>query len=488
MMVLTVLSPTLANLDGKDDSLNPFIPKVGNFVLQPPTQPHIRRLKAQNFIYKVERCNSSRAKRAPLAEVSGNRTAPNPSVTTEVKSETVDDEESYELPATTYSHQRCRALLASERGSPSSKFVGGATANVTRQSDVTEQSSQQEFVEVSEAPLENEIDPALLLAFQMLNGNQSSPTSEQPSLRGGQGDICRLKQVETSPTSLRTNEEEYTPVPKDSSLESSQRQVEISPTSPCTTGEEHTTIHKDSSPESNRRQVIMIDQTSPRTSNITNPEILDSLEKTKSTDVPSQPNDHRPCARVISNSQEPSKLRRAKNREARLIDGNIILPGHRKRLSSQRDSPPENVNIGANVDETRTQVARRSWTPSRQKHESPRHSWLQSVRTIFRSGSQGKNNAKSPSRKPTSPKGPSKGAHTQAQEPAAAAAGRARNSNSQGHHSPVAAATPPPPPPPPSFSHPQGLDGALDSKYWARRRYSLPLRRLSLNLKKRSAS
>lgn len=38
----------------------------------------------------------------------------------ELKSEATD-EESYELPATTYSHQRCRALLASEQGSQSNR-------------------------------------------------------------------------------------------------------------------------------------------------------------------------------------------------------------------------------------------------------------------------------------------------------------------------------------------------------------------------------
>jgi hypothetical protein len=474
-------SPTFADLDGKDDARNPFVPKVGNFVLQPPTQAHIRRLKTQNFVHKVERLNSLHEKRAPLAPVSGNSAIPNPSVTPEGKSETISDEEDYVLPATTYSHQRCRALLASEGGSPSSKFVGGGPVNLARQSYITEQLSQQEFVEEHDSPRETSIDPALLLAFQMLNGNQSS--SEQPSLRGGQGNMCRLQQVETLPASPCRTEEE--PVTVDQQL---------LPASSYTPEEEPVTVDKDSSPQSNQRQEMANEQTSPRTSIIRDPVTLDSLEeKTKATESgPREPNDNRPCARVISNSGEPSKLRRAKNREARLIDGNIIIPGHRKRLSSQRYSPPKNMNISAaaaaDVDETKAQVARRSWTSSRQN--SPRHSWLQSVRTIFRSGSQGKD-AKSPPREapPTSPKeqGPSKGAqaqaHAQTQDPAAG--GKARdpdpNPNSQSQHSLVAPATPSHPPLPlPPFSHRQALDGTIDSKYWARRRYSLPLRTCSL--------
>jgi hypothetical protein len=293
------------------------------------------------------------------------------------------------------------------------------------------------------------------------------------------------------PASSYTPEEEPVTVDK-----------EMLPALSYTPEEELVTVDKDSSPRSNQGQEMTNEQTSPRTSIIRDPVTLDSLEeKTKATESgPREPNDNRPCARVISNSGEPSKLRRAKNREARLIDGNIIIPGHRKRLSSQRYSPPKNMNISAavaaNVDETKAQVARCSWTSSRQN--SPRHSWLQSVRTIFRSGSQGKD-AKSPPREapPTSPKeqGPSKGAqaqaHAQTQDPAAG--GKARDSDSnpnpESQHSLVAPATPSHPPLPlPPFSHRQALDGTIDSKYWARRRYSLPLRTCSLTRRQCAAS
>ncbi|KAK5232791.1 hypothetical protein LTR47_006018 [Exophiala xenobiotica] len=514
-----------------DDTRNPFVPKVGNFVLQPPTQGHIRRLKTQNFVHKVERLNSLHEKRAPLAPVSGNSAIPNRSATPEGKSETLSDEEDYVLPATTYSHQRCRALLASEGGSPSSKFVGGGPINLARQSYITEESSQQEFVEEHDSPKETSIDPALLLAFQMLNGNQSS--SEQPSLRGGQGDMCRLQQVETLPASpCRTEEEPVTvdqqllpastytaeedPVTMDkeplpaSTYTAEEKPAtvdkEMLPALSYTPEEEPVTVDRDSSAQSNQRQEMVNEQTSPRTTIIRDPVTLDSLEeKTKSTEAgPREPNDNRPCARVISNSGEPSKLRRAKNREARLIDGNIILPVHQKRLSSQRYSPPKNMNISAaataDVDETKAQVARRSWTSSRQN--SPRHSWLQSVRTVFRSGSQGKD-AKSPPREapPTSPKeqGPSKGAQAQAetqaqaQDPAAGGKGEDPNPdpnpNSQSEHSLVAPAPPPHPPLPlPPFSHRQALDGTIDSKYWARKRYSLPLRTCSLTRRQCAAN
>jgi hypothetical protein len=71
-----------------------------------------------------------------------------------------------------------------------------------------------------------------------------------------------------------------------------------------------------------------------------------------------------------------------------LIDGNIITPHGRQRLSSQSSAQPENP-AGA-AEETKVAANRLSWTPVRQKADS-RHSWLHSVRTIFHSdNSQGR--------------------------------------------------------------------------------------------------
>lgn len=422
----------LLTINDKDDSLNPFIPRVGNFVLQSPTPQHIRRLKAQNFIRETQAASAPR-NRTPLAPVSGNRNPTRSFAWSDIKGINIPEDESHELPATTYSHQRCRALLASVHGSPSSRFERAGRPSIATRSDTIEQSSQQEFAEVTVPNLESDIDPSLLLAFEMLT-SPSSPTSKSlPGLRGGQGDIYGLKQVDSSRPS------------------------------PQKTEEEHTTVSIDSSPENIPSHDVRCGQSSHRLSSSTNPHTPERFERAKSTEISSEPS---PPQNVESShhvsaadKQEPSKCRRAKNREARLIDGHIITPGARRRLSSQTRSP---VDLAANIDEAKPHTARCSWTPVRQKHDSPRHSWLQSVRTIFRSNSRDKT-AKSSSHKTSSSK---------VQKDARSSAA---NSDFPPHH-PHAAATSSP------FS--LGLDGTFDSNEPLFSRQSSLRAKLSQNLNK----
>ncbi|KAI1620057.1 hypothetical protein EDD37DRAFT_183788 [Exophiala viscosa] len=413
-----------------DDSLNPFIPKVGNFVLQSPTPPHIRRLKAQNFIRKTQALDAQ-TQRTPLAPVSGNGTMTRPFAPSDFKGNTILQDDSYELPATTYSHQRCRALLASEHGSPSSNLERAGRPSMATRSDTTDHSSQQDFAEVTDPMLETDIDPSLLLAFDMLS-TPSSPTSEQiPGLRGGQGVIYRLKQVDTSKLS------------------------------PQKTEEGQPTVSIDSSPENISSHDVRCGPNSHRLSSLTNTQTPERLERANLAENSSEASQNvkSPDQIPAADKQEPSKRRHAIKREARLIDGHIITPGARKRLSSQ-DRPQ--VDRVANVDETKPQITRRSWTPVRQNRDSPRHSWLHSVRSIFHSKG-GEKSAKSSSHKASVSKGAK-----DSRNPAA-------NSDPPSHHPHTVASSSP-------FS--QGLDGTFDSNEALFSRHSSLRSRLSLNLNK----
>ncbi|KAK4935742.1 hypothetical protein LTR10_023242 [Elasticomyces elasticus] len=413
-----------------DDSLNPFIPKVGNFVLQSPTPPHIRRLKAQNFILKTQ-TDGAHSQRTPLAPMSVNTNMTRSFASSDIKGNTILEDDSYELPATTYSHQRCRALLASEHGSPSSILERAGRPSIARRSDTTDHSSQQDFAEITEPMLETDIDPSLLLAFEMLS-TSSSPTSERmPGLRGGQGDIYRLKQVDTSKLP------------------------------PQKTEEEHKSVSINSSPENITSHDVQCGPNSHQPSSLTNIHPRDRPERAELAEDSSEPpqNVNSPEQLPEADKQEPSKRRHAINREARLIDGHIITPRARKRLSSQ--DRPQIDRVG-NVDETKPQITRRSWTPVRQNRDSPRHSWLHAIRSIFHSKG-GEKSAKSSSHKASTTTTPKDARNS------------AANSDLSSHHPHTVASSSP-------FS--LGLDGTFDSTEALFSRPFSSRSRLSLNRNK----
>ncbi|KIY04034.1 uncharacterized protein Z520_00726 [Fonsecaea multimorphosa CBS 102226] len=366
-----------------DDALNPFIPKVGSFVLQHPTQPHIRKLKARNFILKAEK--AQRLERARQAEEAGKRNAlveisPNQNRRTESPPSDVltklgdsDEENSYRLPSTTYSHQRTRTLLAS---GPGSSQTSEQVAAKDRGSHFTQLSaggsSQQEFIEVDPSMTGADIDPALLVSFEMLSPSRSA-SEQRPTLRGGHGEIVTLQQISSAQDTKSSKESS---VQADSSPPSrvpsiptyvgscetpGSRGISV-PSSPPTAG--NTEPSKDSSKVDRQEPV------EPHKSAEKQRTLSDSLKQF--------------ARRPLGDNSDPSKRARAVNRQARVFDGTIWLPKVRKRQSSQVNLPADEEAV---VEERKKSIVRRSLTPVWQKRDSSRNSWMDIMRNIFRSES-----------------------------------------------------------------------------------------------------
>ncbi|KIW33457.1 uncharacterized protein PV07_00308 [Cladophialophora immunda] len=362
-----------------DDALNPFIPKVGSFVLQQPTQPHIRKLKARNFILEAEK--AQKLERARQAEEAGKRNAlvdicPNQNRITKptpgddlAKPGDSDEENSYRLPSTTYSHQRTRTLLASEQ-------LTSEQPHTVRGSHVTQQSasgsSQQDFVEVDPSLADAGIDPALLVSFEMLSSRQSS-SEQQPTLRDGHGEILTLRQISSS---------HDTSPSKDCGAEADSSPSSHVLSSPTYVGSCET-------PGSQRMSAT----SSPVTAGNIEPR-KDSTKADKE-----EPAEHHKSAekqrklsdslkqfarRPLGDGSEPMKRARAVNRQARVFDGTIWLPKVRKRHSSQINLPCDEEAV---VEERKRSIVRRSLTPVWQKRDSSRNSWMEIMRNFFRTES-----------------------------------------------------------------------------------------------------
>ncbi|OQU97456.1 hypothetical protein CLAIMM_03384 [Cladophialophora immunda] len=362
-----------------DDALNPFIPKVGSFVLQQPTQPHIRKLKARNFILEAEK--AQKLERARQAEEAGKRNAlvdicPNQNRITKptpgddlAKPGDSDEENSYRLPSTTYSHQRTRTLLASEQ-------LTSEQPHTVRGSHVTQQSasgsSQQDFVEVDPSLADAGIDPALLVSFEMLSSRQSS-SEQKPTLRDGHGEILTLRQISSS---------HDTSPSKDCGAEADSSPSSHVLSSPTYVGSCET-------PGSQR----MSDTSSPVTAGNIEPR-KDSTKADKE-----EPAEHHKSAekqrklsdslkqfarRPLGDGSEPMKRARAVTRQARVFDGTIWLPKVRKRHSSQINLPCDEEAV---VEERKRSIVRRSLTPVWQKRDSSRNSWMEIMRNFFRTES-----------------------------------------------------------------------------------------------------
>ncbi|OAL21658.1 hypothetical protein AYO20_11330 [Fonsecaea nubica] len=378
-----------------DDALNPFIPKVGSFVLQQPTQLHIRKLKAQNFIFRsekaqrVERAREAEetGKRSALVEISHNesRRVDYPQSHSFTKAEASDEENSYRLPSTTYSHQRTRTLLASEQEpSPTPEQVTLKKPSTARGSNVTEASasgsSQQEFVEVDPSVLDADVDPALLVSFEMLSSHQSF-LDQTPNLRGGHGEIVTLRQIGSTQDTSSSKEHN---VQEGSSPQS------LVLSSPTYVGFCETPGSRDLS-----------DPPSPVTAGNIGPakesskcDRQEPAEHHKSVERQRKLSDSLKhfARRPLGDSSEPSKRTRAANRQARVLDGAIWLPKVRKRHSSQINLPGDEEAV---VEERKKSIVRRSLTPVWQKRESSRNSWMEIMRNFFRSES-GSSQAKQP--------------------------------------------------------------------------------------------
>ncbi|OAP62813.1 hypothetical protein AYL99_02040 [Fonsecaea erecta] len=370
-----------------DDALNPFIPKVGSFVLQQPTQQHIRQLKAKNFVHRSEQ--AQRLERARQAEEAGKRKAlveispnqnrriesrPRETLTKPVKA---DEENSYRLPATTYSHQRTRTLLASEHGSSpppleqvTTKHSGSHGAQLSASG-----SSQQEFIEVDLSLADADVDPALLVSFEMLSPGQS--TSEQsPTLRGGQGEIVTLQQINSTQDTKSSKEHN---VQGNSSPLSCVASVPTRVGSCETHGSQGMTMTEASSPPTSSGHIEPSKEASKA-------DKQEPVEHHKSAEKQRKLSDGLKhfARRPLGDGLDPSKRTRAANRQARVFDGTIWLPKVRKRHSSHINLPADEEAV---VEERKRSIVRRSLTPVWQKRDSSRNSWMEILRNLFRTES-----------------------------------------------------------------------------------------------------
>jgi len=287
--------------------------------------------------------------------------------------ESVDDHD-YVLPATTFSHQRCRTLLASGGHIPSTRADMAGRLWVGRQSQLRERSPQQEFAEVTRSLLESDVDPSHLVEFEMSSGPPGPFSDQRPTLRGGQGDIYRLKQLH-SPSRAQGICRNDSLASKSSPPKGDSGVARIGPSETEASLAEH------------YRLALAVSRHLAQDASVGMDDDHDGLENSPSAENQGGQFDSLgPISRTHTNENpEPSRRRRAINREARLIDGAIFNPRARKRLSSQNSVPPtgEVANVEGNGAPTAT--ARRSWTPVRQRLDS-RHSWFQNIRTIFRQG------------------------------------------------------------------------------------------------------
>ncbi|EXJ56058.1 hypothetical protein A1O7_08989 [Cladophialophora yegresii CBS 114405] len=362
-----------------DDALNPFIPKVGSFILQPPTLPHVRKIKALNFIRMSEECERREqvrdaivaGKRKALCEVSPDRDRVMPAPTSNtVKQQQSEEDNLYRLPSTTYSHQRTRTLLLSSHGSPTSGQEQCQRPSTAEGSDKAhhspESSSQPGLPALDPLLFDADIDPSLLITFGMLSSEEKGLS---PTLRGGHGETVILQpvsfqgspaskihdtvlrnsplpRIQSSPFRVFTPETPRSHVRADASIRSSR--VISEPLQVSVKGDKQCSVEHDKSVERRRK-------------------LSDSL----------RPFVRRPAG----DNSERSKIIRANHRQVRILDGVILNPKVRKRLSSP---PVTAVDDEVHVEDKRKSGVRRSLTPVWQKRDSSRHSWMEIMRNFFR--------------------------------------------------------------------------------------------------------
>ncbi|OCT45320.1 hypothetical protein CLCR_05412 [Cladophialophora carrionii] len=366
-----------------DDALNPFIPKVGTFILQPPTLPHVRKIKALNFIRMSE--ESEREEQAREAVIAGKRKAfcevtPERGrvmlapTTTTVQQQHSEEGDLYRLPSTTYSHQRTRTLLSSSRGSPTSRQEQCQRPSTARESDKVHQSfggsSQPELPEVDPLLFDANIDPSLLITFGMLS--PSRPSGEaglSPTLRGGHGEAVTFQPINSqgSPSSkIPGTVLSNSPLPR----------IQSSPFRVFTPETPRSHVRTDASIRSSRvvSEPLQVSVKEDKQGSVEHDKSFERLRKLSDGLRPF-------VRRPAGDNSERSKRIRATHRQVRILDGVILNPKVRKRLSSP---PITAVEDEMPVEDKKKSGVRRSLTPVWQKRDSSRHSWMEIMRNFFR--------------------------------------------------------------------------------------------------------
>ncbi|KIW21547.1 hypothetical protein PV08_02127 [Exophiala spinifera] len=368
------------------DSKDPFIPRIGSFVLPTPTPRHIRRLRAQNFIRLLENPSLMQGIRPPLAPTSGNRGIVTQSVRSSFNITDILDDDDQILPRATFAHQRYRVLFSSMGTAAAAGIIGRSQLSFAGTSDSTTGYPWPRSTDLSDSQVMSEAHTLLFHPFNGFDDGVSLTSPESTALRNETSVGCEENDLDSGAAFVDENQQDIPGVANDES-----KALEILPA---------TTYEGDSVWREKRK------------TKVPEPLVLETFDRSESAGAPSQGNQGRPHARLRlrRESQEPTKLQRAKNREARLIDGNIILPGLCDNVSQQPLSPNEiRVRVDIAVEEEGPRMSSPGWSPSLQDQASPRYSWLDSVRTTLRPGSQGKSAKSSADADETSPHQSSKG-------------------------------------------------------------------------------
>ncbi|KAJ9634966.1 hypothetical protein H2204_005921 [Knufia peltigerae] len=376
------------------NSKNPFITRIGTFILPTPTQRHIRRLRAQNFIRILERPSFMEGNRTPLAQISGNRGILTASVTGRFDVSKILDDDDHVLPKITLAHQRCRILFASDGNEAAARIVGRSRLSFAGTSSSTTGYPWPELVDLSDSQAMSEIDTILFHPYDCLIEGESSTTPEKkPALRDRRSELYEEENDLDSEAAFVDENKQRLPVTVDDVVS---QDLEMLPA----------TAYQGASAWKGKMKA-------------SEPVDLESFDSggSKSAEELSQTKDVKPHARLRRESQEPTKLQRAKNREARMIDGNMILPDHHanEEVSPEEEQPlsPNEIRVKVDLtvevetDEQQQMASSRSWSPFEHEKDSPRRSWIASIRTTLRPNGAAKSSSDETS-PPQSSKGTSK--------------------------------------------------------------------------------
>ena len=260
---------------------------------------------------------------------------------------------------TTYSHQRCRLGLPhfdeSIRGTQTAAMLREQNHSRTA-STKSIAGSQKELVDVAAPLVEDEIDPSLLLPFEMLRPVSVS-TEQRINSGDGNAQVCTLRQIEsTSPHSR----EDHDLWPRPLSTRSRPGDTSALPDA------RH--VHLPQKKVRSSRLSCTGDKISEE--DVSYP-VRSTLEKQKANEV----SDHRQTviskATADRGTPEPQKM--ATNRNASLIDGIF-----RNRVTR---SSGDAGDVVAEVQETRRSFLILNWMPW--QPPTKRGGWLQGVKSLF---------------------------------------------------------------------------------------------------------
>lgn len=378
---------------------------MGNFVLPPPTDPHVRRLRAHNFIRKSEQRDKQRA-RLLEAETSGKRNGISPRAQSEKRDQEspigspIGPSESTEepvflLPATTYCHQRTRTLLASGHISPQTENT--ATESGIKELDVAEASSnpspKQDLVRFNSPVLNESRDLSLTVSSDM-GPSTPSPSNHTPVLRGGQSEMMLLDEI--TPEGSPAIKKQETP-----------SDIFILPRTAFNPWE----IYRPEAP-SNKIDLDVASRTDQAVTSLSGVSNRDeqqgSQERDKSRERLRKLSDSiKPFTkRPVGDVSEHGKRLRADNRQVQILNGVILNSKVRHRLSSPPattlaptettaifSAPMTTIDDLNHVDDKKKSAVRRSLTPVWQSNASSRHasrnlarnSWVGTMKNWFRS-------------------------------------------------------------------------------------------------------